>query len=530
MNEIGQVHAVIHDVSDRSAWDRARVRFLVFPALIQARGKRMNRIAIVGGGPGGLMAARLLEGRFGDNCRLTLFEASQRLGGKMQSRSFDRAPVLYEAGVAECYDYSATGPDPLKALIAELQLRAVPTHSSAVVLNGTFLRDEAELGQRFGADTLRALQDFRRRAATMVPPASWHRGFGPNDNRHPWASRTCAGILEDVTDPIARRYLAITAHSDMATEPHLTSGLIGLRNVLKSVPGYGAQYSIAGGMEQLPRRLAAQLRRTQVELDAAVVRVARGDHGRYTLTIRRQDRQVIQQDFDAIVVAVPYNRLHDIEWGGERLRRAMARHLAHYDQPGHYLRISILFDRPFWRHLQAGSWIMLDAFGGCCVYDEDGSLPAAPYGVLGWLLAGAAALSACNEDQETLLARALDSLPADLSNLARRRIIEGKVHRWAGAVSGQPGGRPLLDAATAHRPEPIEHPGLVVVGDYLFDSTLNGVLRSARISTSLVADWCQGRARLGRHLLHAPRRCSTWARPAIGSPSPHALTTIRSPS
>ena len=53
----------------------------------------------------------------------------------------------------------------------------------------------------------------------------------------------------------------------MATEPHLTNGLIGLRNFLKSVPGYGAQYSIEGGMEMLPRALAATLRRTHVELD-----------------------------------------------------------------------------------------------------------------------------------------------------------------------------------------------------------------------------------------------------------------------
>ena len=142
-------------------------------------------------------------------------------------------------------------------------------------------------------------------------------------------------------------------------------------------------------MEQLPRRLAAQLRRTQVELDAAVVRVARADHGRYTLTTRRQDRQATQE-LRCGRRRVPYNRLHDIEWGGERLRRAMARHLAHYDRPGHYLRISILFDRPFWRHLKAGSWVMLDAFGGCCVYDEDGVPACRAYGVLGWLLAGAA--------------------------------------------------------------------------------------------------------------------------------------------
>ena len=187
----------------------------------------------------------------------------------------------------------------------------------------------------------------------MLPLASWHRGFGPDDNRHPWASRTCADILEEVPDPIARRYLKITAHSDMATEPHLTSGLIGLRNFLKSEPVYGAQYSIEGGMEMLPRRLAASLMRTAVELDAPVVRVSSSRDGRYIVTTSRA-RHLVQSEFDAVVLALPYNRLQEIEWVGERLRRAMARHVAYYDHPGHYLRISILFDRRFWRHSARG--------------------------------------------------------------------------------------------------------------------------------------------------------------------------------
>ncbi len=90
----------------------------------------MTRVAIIGGGPGGLMTARLLERRFGSRCRVTLFEASPCLGGKIQTRRFDAAPVMYEAGVAECYSYEAIGHDPLRQLIAELGLTAVPTHGS----------------------------------------------------------------------------------------------------------------------------------------------------------------------------------------------------------------------------------------------------------------------------------------------------------------------------------------------------------------------------------------------------------------
>ena len=85
------------------------------------------------------MTARLLERALGTSCRLTLFEASQRVGGKIQTRRFDTAPVTYESGVAECYAYDAIGHDPLRQLVAELGLNAVPTGSSAVVMNGAFL-------------------------------------------------------------------------------------------------------------------------------------------------------------------------------------------------------------------------------------------------------------------------------------------------------------------------------------------------------------------------------------------------------
>ena len=87
----------------------------------------MPRIAIVGGGPGGLMTARQLERALGSSCRLTLFEASSRVGGKIQTREIRQRPGLYEAGVAECYAYDTIGHDPLRQLIRELGLTALPT-------------------------------------------------------------------------------------------------------------------------------------------------------------------------------------------------------------------------------------------------------------------------------------------------------------------------------------------------------------------------------------------------------------------
>jgi SAM-dependent methyltransferase len=39
---------------------------------------------------------------------------------------------------------------------------------------------------------------------------------------------------------------------------------------------------------------------------------------------------------------------------------------------------------------------------------------------------------------------------------------------------------------TNHRPEPKNHPGLVIVGDYLFDSTLNGLFDSSDAATDII--------------------------------------------
>lgn len=86
----------------------------------------MLDLAIVGGGPGGLMSAWYLKKKLGELCRITIFEATDRIGGKVVSRRFDSSPAMYEAGVAEIYDYSMTGPDPLRELIQHFGLQTIP--------------------------------------------------------------------------------------------------------------------------------------------------------------------------------------------------------------------------------------------------------------------------------------------------------------------------------------------------------------------------------------------------------------------
>jgi monoamine oxidase len=271
-------------------------------------------------------------------------------------------------------------------------------------------------------------------------------------------------------------------HSDLATEPHQTNAIYGLQNYLMNDPAYMRLYSIAGGIESLVTELANQID-ARILLNQPVARIERVSPTQLRIVSRRRN-QFVSSNFDFVVVALPNNWLPAIQWGGEALSRAMQKHHAHYDYPAHYLRVSMLFERPFWRDAIAGSYFMHDAFGGCCLYDESLRNPNSQRGALGWLLGGDAALNYSNYADADLLQVVLSHLPACFQG-ARELFLEGRVHRWVGAVNGLPGGRPMHEPDSRHVPEPVEHADLFVVGDYLFDSTLNGVLDSADV----VAEW-----------------------------------------
>jgi len=443
----------------------------------------MSRIAIVGGGPGGLLTAHLLQQHCKELCELTVFEASPRLGGKVTTERFDAHPVPYEAGVAELYDYSHFGPDPLKQLVVQLGLSTVPMCGNTVILGDKILRHSRDIRRQCGAATLTVLQEFQRRCRELCSPADYYEGHWQDDNNHPWSDKTFREVLDEIPDETARRYLAVASRSDVATEPHLTSALNGLKNVLMDDPEYLRLYSIQGGIECLVKELAKHLT-ARILLNCPVVGVAKNADGGYQVTTRRDSRQETH-DFDLVVLALPNYWLGRLDWGSKDLRLALDRHLAHYDRPAHYLRVTLLFQKHFWRDQIPGSYFMVDSFGGCCVYDEGSRLQCGPFGVLGWLIAGNDAQALANLDDDTLMDMALDSLPEPLAH-GRKLYVEGRVHRWIGTVSAMPGGRPVHEPRDRHLPEPIHHPGLFLVGDYLFDSTINGAFDSADFVTDMI--------------------------------------------
>jgi monoamine oxidase len=449
--------------------------------MIETANRQKLRVGIIGGGPGGLMTAYLLEQRLASLCDITIFEAGHRLGGKIMTRQFEAAAVRYEAGTAELYDYSHVGRDPLRELIAELGLGTRPLTGQSVVMNDLILKSDADILHGLGEKSWKALRQFDREARSIISPVEYYESDWNAQSADPLLAETFRTFLSRISDESARRYIEVLLHSDVATEPEHTSAMYGLQNYLMNDSDYMRLYTIVGGIERLPEKLSQRLT-ARILLRQPVVRVEQTLNHGYRVFSRYQGN-VVSEDFDFVVVALPVNWILNIDWAGG-LGNIMRRHHAYYDHLAHYLRVSVLFQKPFWREQIAESYFMLDAFGGCCVYDESSRDESNSHGTLGWLLAGEAALTMSNFSDDALIELVLESLPSAL-NYRREWFLEGHVNRWVGTVNALPGGYPALDPDSRHLPDPQEHPRLLLVGDYLFDSTLNGLLDSADV----VSEW-----------------------------------------
>ncbi|MEI8144015.1 MAG: FAD-dependent oxidoreductase [Alphaproteobacteria bacterium] len=442
------------------------------------------RIAIVGGGVGGLFTNLLLD-RFCEGLfSATIFEASDRVGGKVMTDRFEKANAIYERGVAEYYDYSHFGPDPLKKLITDvLGLDTVKMDGKGVIIGDAILNTRRDIKKHFGEATVKALDEFHAECKRLCSPDDYYEGYLGDDNKHPWAGKTFRQILDEIPDEAARKYIEIAARSDIATEAHLTNALNGLKNVLMDDPAYLRLYSIVGGNEKLVEGVASRIS-GKVMLESRVDAMRRNDDDTWTLTVRRKGKTETHV-FDIVVLSVPNTWVAQIEFQDRAVRMAVQKHMAHYDHPAHYLRISCLFKKPFWSEAFSGNYVMTDAFGGACIYDE-GSRHPTKHGILSWLVPATQAAMLSNVADDVLIARAVDSLPGELAAIAKKQLMEGKVQRWVGAISGLPGGNPQQELRLRHEPDAKTMPNFYFVGDYLFDSTVNGAYDSANFAVDMM--------------------------------------------
>lgn len=448
------------------------------------------KVGVIGGGPGGLMTAYRLQrmglGRFD----VTVFEATERVGGKVRTLPIGpRGEGLYESGAAEFYDYSPLGPDPLRELIGELGLETAPMQAGGGIFKGQPVVEGGDLVRVFGREVADQVERFRLRARSEITTADYYESDWKEDQRDPLARQTFEDFLRTLPSGEARHYVRVMTHSDLACETHQTSASYGLQNYLMDEADYLRLYGIVGGNGRLIEALAARVGGV-VRLGERVVRVGRCGEG-YTVATRRKGGEEEVSLFDAVVVALPNDGLPSIRWEGDVLESAMRKHHRFYDHPAHYLRVTVMFDGPFWRQAMSGHFFMLEAFGGVCAYDETARFDAGGRGVLGFLIGGDSALRLGNWADSEILEAVLAELPECLGRRGAS-VLDFRVHRWAKCVNGLPSGFPAKEPDSRHQPEPKQHPRLFVVGDYLFDSTLNGVLDSADTVTEWLMEEAAG--------------------------------------
>jgi protoporphyrinogen oxidase len=414
---------------------------------------------------------------------VTIFEASGRLGGKVLTSSFTKAPVRYEAGAAELYDYSPIAEDPLRQLVESLGLPTIAMSGASVVMGARQVANLDDVTDAYGARGRRALISFDTWARSALTPAEFYESGSDHAGSAAPAGRFHEALAL-IDCPDVRRYVEAMITSDLATEPTATSVGYGLQNYLMNDPAYMRLYGIAGGNERLITTLAARLG-SEIRLDTAVTAID-GDAERLLHVAGQKGGQEGREAFDVVILALPIEALAGIASADQRLAEGLERHVAHHDHPAHYLRITLLFDRPLPPSVGEDSFLMLDSFGGCCLYVESSREPAAQHGVLGWLIGGAAAVDLADRPDDDLVAATLATLPERFASLAGH-LLEARVHRWRAAVSALPGGWQPLPVDRRHQPCPASHPNLFVVGDYLYDATLNGVLDSAEHVAGWVA-------------------------------------------
>ena len=132
--------------------------------------------------------------------RATIFEASARLGGKVLTRSFGSAPAIFEAGVAELYDYSHLGQDPLKELVVGLNLKTIPMTGRTVILREKIIANRAALGRHFGSRAAAEASKFYRSCAKLYSPADYYMEDWQIDKHHAWADRRFSEVLNEIKD------------------------------------------------------------------------------------------------------------------------------------------------------------------------------------------------------------------------------------------------------------------------------------------------------------------------------------------
>jgi monoamine oxidase len=436
------------------------------------------RIAIIGGGFSGLIAAHLLEKCLGTDTDTVVFERGERLGGRIITRELGNAGVYYDSGAAEFYDIPG-GLNP-RTVIGSLGL---PTREMIATpfffFEGDVFRKEEDFLDGLGVEGVESLRNFWELGMSLRSPSQYVLAGHPPDNQHPWLNQSFSDTLDIIEDEKARRFTQIQVHSDVATEPHLTTGIFGFDNLLIDHPDYvRSMFTIVGGNERLIEALARGLS-SRVLLSSEVQEVRSQRDGTFEIVFA-QGGTTRRFEADFVLATPPPTQLINISWSPGTLATSIKKHIEHHYYPTDYLRATILFRERTWAETFPESYFVTEGLGGVTVYDKTVPYNSGEAPILSLLIAGSHATELSKEPDDQVLQSAMRALPKELG-VDERSIIASEIDRWQNdqGVSRMPGGVPLLSLHDRHLPAR-EHPQLFILGDFLYDTTINGALDGAK--------------------------------------------------
>ena len=138
--------------------------------------KHRWNIGIVGGGPGGLFTAYRLEQLCSTPPTISIFEASNRVGGKLLTEHFSTKDFQYEAGAAEFYDYSLIDEDPLRELIEHFGLPIQPMGGASMVQEKKIIGTLEDACDILSNTAFNEFIRFNNRAKSEVSPRQFYDG------------------------------------------------------------------------------------------------------------------------------------------------------------------------------------------------------------------------------------------------------------------------------------------------------------------------------------------------------------------
>lgn len=439
-------------------------------------------VIIVGGGLSGMITAYELEKK---GIRSTVIEAGDHLGGRIATAEYGHG-LQAEYGMQEIWEKS-----PLVGVVAELGL---PTESgndpwSSFIIDGrlhAFTQDtrEAYFRALFTADERAA---FERTLAEMESLYKQIDGERLSPDLLKMQAVSWADWLNQRhLPPKVTQALRLTIEVELGSASEDFSALSALEEWRVFLFGGERNYHVTGGNSRIIESLAARThgpRLLHSEV-TAIKRLATGSRPGWEVTYQT-GRDIHHLQADAVVVAIPFTRLHAIQFDPplDAARWKAIKSLGY----GQYTVVHFIVSRAIESLWGAPSPFPVLSSGQLgVIYGPHGQGNARDEEVFSLLIYGNEAEAWHMKPREAKVADALAELDHYWPGFSRHVKSTFVYGYHPAAIACWPAGHSPLDAGSRLLRQPMDG-GLFLAGDWLYSSHAEGAARSGLDTAKAVA-------------------------------------------